>query len=300
MHTDPRETSLVSGTKEDYIPADMQELDHLRAELVRFGKYLHDKNFVSGCDGNLSVRLDADRVLTTPTSVSKGMMFAEDMVIVDMQGRRLEGSRNPSSELLMHLTIYRARPDVNAVVHAHPPVATGFACAGMALDQPICSEIVVTLGSVPLAPYATTGTQALSDAILPLIPDYDAVLLANHGAVAYGKDLMAAYMRMETIEHYANILLTSMRLGQANHLSQKDIESLVSARRRYEGSRTQATLPVKVGPSAAAPGKEAGTHRTGKGRGARAGLKVMSVLAAVGGPLLPKAMAMLPRFRSHR
>jgi len=222
----------------------MQDLAPLCADLVRFGRLIHQKNFVSASDGNLSIRLDANRILATPTAVSKGLMQPEDMVVVDMNGHHISGSRHVSSEILMHLTIYRMRPDVNAVVHAHPPVATGFACAGIALDQPICSEIIVTLGAVPLAPYATTGTPALSESILHFLPDYDAVLLANHGVVAYGSDLMTAYMRMETVEHYANILLTTYQLGCRNELSEEHIADLVNARKKYEGTHTLATLPV--------------------------------------------------------
>ncbi len=140
----------------------------LRQDLVRFGKMLHAQGFVAATDGNLSVRLDQGRILVTPTGFSKGMMSPEDMVIVDLHGKKLSGFYNPSSEITMHLTIYRMRPDVGAIVHAHPCTATGFASAGIALDEPLCSEIVITLGAVPLAPYATTGTMELSDSLRPL------------------------------------------------------------------------------------------------------------------------------------
>jgi L-fuculose-phosphate aldolase len=205
----------------------------LRGDLVRFGKMLHAQGFVAATDGNLSVRLDSSRVLVTPTGFSKGMMRQEDMVIVDLHGKKLSGFYNPSSEIAMHLTIYRMRPDVGAVVHAHPCTATGFASAGIALDEPLCSEVVITLGAVPLAPYATTGTMELSDSLRPFIPFHDAILMANHGVVAYGEDLPRAYMRMEAVEHYAKIVLATRQLGSARSLNSRELEKLVAVRTQY-------------------------------------------------------------------
>jgi len=205
----------------------------LRHDLVRFGQMLHTHCFVSATDGNLSVRLDEGRVLVTPTCISKGMMMPEDMVVVDLNGTKLSGTQNPTSEIMMHLTIYRMRPDVNAVVHAHPCTATGFASAGIALDEPLCSEIVITLGSVPLAPYATTGSMALSDSLRPYIPFHDAILMANHGVVTYGEDLCKAYMRMEAVEHYAEIVMVARQLGSARSLDSNELEKLVAVRSQY-------------------------------------------------------------------
>jgi L-fuculose-phosphate aldolase len=205
----------------------------LRQDLALFGKMLHSMGFVAATDGNLSVRLDQDRVLVTPTCFSKGMMQPEDMVIVDLHGKKLSGAYNPSSEIVMHLTIYRMRPDVGAVVHAHPCTATGFASAGIALDEPLCSEIVITLGAVPLAPYATTGTMELSDSLRPFIPYHDAILMANHGVVTYGEDLCRAYMRMEAVEHYAKIVMTTRQLGTARSLGSRELEKLFEVRSQY-------------------------------------------------------------------
>lgn len=205
----------------------------LRQDLVRFGKMLHAQGFVAATDGNLSVRLDQGRILVTPTGFSKGMMSPEDMVIVDLHGKKLSGFYNPSSEITMHLTIYRMRPDVGAIVHAHPCTATGFASAGIALDEPLCSEVVITLGAVPLAPYATTGTMELSDSLRPYIPFHDAILMANHGVVAYGDDLCRAYMRMEAVEHYAKIVLATRQLGSARSLDSRELEKLVAVRTQY-------------------------------------------------------------------
>ncbi len=160
-----------------------------RKQLARFGKWLYRLGFVPGTAGNLSVRLSHDRILATPTGMSKFMLKAADMVVVDMEGHRVGESRNVTSEIGMHLAIYRQRPDVQAVVHAHPPISTGFASCGLALEEPLCSEVVMALGSIPLAPYATTGTADVASSIQPLIVDHDAVLLANHGVVTAGDTL---------------------------------------------------------------------------------------------------------------
>ncbi len=202
-------------------------------DLAQFGRMLYTQGFVAATDGNLSVRLDAGRVMVTPTGFSKGMLQPEDMVIVDLQGSKLSGTHEPSSEIAMHLTIYRMRPDVGAVVHAHPCTATGFASAGIALDEPLCSEIVITLGAVPLAPYATTGTMELSESLEPFIPYHDAILMANHGVVTYGSDLRQAYMRMEAVEHYAKIVLAARQLGCTRSLDSQELEKLVAVRSRY-------------------------------------------------------------------
>src|SRR6266567_2792300 len=169
-------TRLFNGNTAPSLVRKHDKEPQLRHDLTEYGRMLHAQGFVAATDGNLSVRLDRERVLITPTGFSKGMMEPEDMVVVDLHGKKLSGFYNPSSEIVMHLTIYRMRPDVGAVVHAHPCTATGFASAGIALDQPLCSEIVITLGAVPLAPYATTGTMELSESLEPFIPYHDAIL----------------------------------------------------------------------------------------------------------------------------
>jgi L-fuculose-phosphate aldolase len=177
--------------------------------------------------------MDDGTVLCTPTLMSKGMMEPGDLVVVDKSGHKLSGWREASSEIAMHLFIYRSRPDVNAVVHAHPPTATGYAAAGIPLDTALCSEIVVTLGSVPLAGYGTPGTSELAEALAPLIPDHQAILMANHGVVTYGQDLLTAYMNMETVEHYAKISLVTHMLGQQQPLSGKHLDQLHEIRLKY-------------------------------------------------------------------
>ena len=204
-----------------------------RDEIVRFGKLLHQTGLVAATDGNLSVRLEDGNILCTPTLMSKGFMEVDDLVIVDPHGHKLNGGRNVSSEIAMHLLIYHRRGNVGAVVHAHPPTATGFAAAGMALDRALCAELIVTLGSVPLANYATPGTPELSEALAPLVVDHDAILMANHGVVTCGVDLLNAYMNMETVEHFAKIALVTHLLGKQQTLSEQHVDKLREIRTKY-------------------------------------------------------------------
>jgi L-fuculose-phosphate aldolase len=225
----------IVGTVLPFVKRSPSPEQQVRLDLARFGQMLHAQGFVAATDGNLSVRLDSSRVMITPTGFSKGMLQPEDMVIVDLRGSKLSGGNNPSSEIAMHLTIYRMRADVGAVVHAHPCIATGFASAGIALDQPLCSEVVITLGAtIPLAPYATTGTLQLSESLAPFIPDHNAILMANHGVVTYGSDIQQAYMRMEAVEHYAKVVLAARQLGNAKSLDSQELEKLSQVRERYE------------------------------------------------------------------
>ncbi len=217
-----------------------------RLAIVQFGRMLHENGFVAATDGNLSVRLDEDRLLVTPTCICKGRMRASDMVIVDMQGKRLAGKRIVSSEIAMHLLIYRLRPDVHGIVHAHPPTATGFAASGYGLSRPLVCEVVVGLGSIPLARYGTPGTPELTDALEPLIPQHDAILMANHGVVTFGSSLESAYMKMEIVEHFAKISLVTHLLGNAQPLGEKEVEKLVAVRDRYNGGSKPAQAKMSV------------------------------------------------------
>ncbi len=204
-----------------------------RLAIVEYGRLLHANGFVAATDGNLSVRLDDDRLLVTPTYMSKGRMKPSDLVIVDNDGNRLAGKRNVSSEIGMHLLIYRMRPDVQGIVHAHPPTATGFAASGMGLNRPLVCEVVVGLGEIPLARYGTPGTPELAEALKPLIPDHEAILMANHGVVTYSSTLEDAYMKMETVEHFAHIALVAHLLGREQPLCEKEVEKLWAIRSRY-------------------------------------------------------------------
>lgn len=231
----------------------------LRQEIVDIGKLVYEKGWVAANDGNISVRLDDSRVLCTPTRVSKGMMSPDDMIVVDLSGNKLAGRRECTSEIAMHLTIYSLRPDVVSVVHAHPPVATGFAVAGRALDQALLPEVVVSLGTIPLAPYGLPGTPALSQAILPYVPGYDALLLANHGAVAYGPSLREAFFKLETLEHFARIALIAEMLGGAKILPRREVEKLFDSRGRYGVSSRTA-----MEPGAPVVAEDRNGHRYGK------------------------------------
>ncbi|MCI0693558.1 class II aldolase/adducin family protein [candidate division KSB1 bacterium] len=210
----------------------MTELS-LRRQICEIGRRMYEKNFVASNDGNISARLDADRVLTTPTGVSKGFMTPESLVVVDLEGRPLSAGAKPSSEILLHLFIYRERPEAQAVVHAHPLHATGFAVAGISFEECVAPEIIVTLGSIPLAPYGTPSTQKLPETLRPFVHHNDAFLLANHGAVTVGKDLWDAYYKMERLEHYAHILFISRQLGGEKILPKAEVQELLDLRGKY-------------------------------------------------------------------
>jgi L-fuculose-phosphate aldolase len=218
---------------ETITPGSLKSEDEHRRELCVAGRWLHERGFVPATDGNISLRLDARRILTSPTGSCKGLLTPDDLIVTDCEGHKLTGRRNPSSELGMHLMIYRRRPDVNAVCHAHPPVATGYAAAGRALDRALVTEVVIGLGAIPIAPFGMPGTPELGDAIEPLVQRYDAILMANHGVVTYGSDLLNAFFRMETTEHFARVTLATELLGKQVLLSAVNVEKLLAARPRY-------------------------------------------------------------------
>ncbi len=243
---------------ESISPGVIKSEDVHRREICTAGRWIHDRSFVASTDGNISVRLDSRRVLTSPTGISKGLMTPDDLVITDLKGRKLAGRREPSSELAMHLLIYNRRPDVHAVCHAHPPIATAHAAAGLALNKALLSELVIALGCIPVVRYGTPGTQELSDALEPMVQDYDALLLANHGVVTCGPDLLTTFFRMETVEHFAHVSLVTEMLGKQVLLSGRDVEKLLAARARY-GTTTASTVspgcPVTSDTAAQAAGK---------------------------------------------
>src|SRR4051812_25354008 len=211
----------------------MSSEQQLRADIVEVGRRLYARGYTASNDGNISVRLEGDRLLMTPKSVCKGFMSPEMMCITDLDGKKLAGDRDPSSEMQMHLEVYRQRPDANAVVHAHPPTATGFAVAGIPLDRAVLAEVVTTLGSVPIAEYATPSTKELPDAVRKYVKAHDGMLLANHGALTLGADLFGAYYKMETIEHFAKISLVARLLGGERLLSRGEVDRLQALRGMY-------------------------------------------------------------------
>ena len=208
-------------------------IDRLRADIVEVGRRLYSRGFCASNDGNISIRFAPDRVLTTPKNVSKGYMTPDMMVVVDIDGRKVAGDRDASSELLMHLEVYRQRPDVNAVVHAHPPLATGFAVAGVPLDRAVLAEVICTLGSIPIVDYATPSTPELPAAVRQYIKAHDGLLLANHGALTVGAEVYGAYYKMETVEHFAKISLVARMLGGERLISQEEVLRLQALRGKY-------------------------------------------------------------------
>lgn len=211
--------------------------DDVRRDIVRVCARMYERGLIAGPDGNVSVRITYEHVLVTPAGFSKASVEEHDLVLVTLDGKRVGGKHEASSEVAMHLAIYRAREDVNAVVHAHPPMATAFAVAGIGLPANVLPELAVQMGEVPLVPYATPGTRALEDSMAPFLPNYDAFLLANHGATTVGCTLAEAHLRMESLEHCANILLTARMLGRVNALGDDDTRVLEAARRRALAGR---------------------------------------------------------------
>ncbi len=189
--------------------------------------------WVAANDGNVSVKLGDDLYMCTPTGVSKSFITAEKLLVINGKGEVLEGNAKPSSEIKMHLRCYKDRDDVGAVIHAHPPTATGFAVAGVPLDQYSMIETVIAIGSIPITPYGTPSTDEVPEAIAPYLPYHDVMLLENHGALTVGADLITAYYRMETLELYAKISLTARQLGGEREISRENIDRLISMRPRY-------------------------------------------------------------------
>lgn len=204
-----------------------------RQSIVDVGRLVRQANWVAASDGNISIRLDENRVLCTPSGVCKGTMRPEDLIVCDLEGQRISGHMECTSEIAMHTAIYARRSDVRAVVHAHPPYSTGFAAAGRALDLAVLPEVIVSLGCVPLAAYGLPGTPELTDGMLPYIEKCDAMLLENHGVVCYGEDVWKAYSRMEKVEQSAHITLVAEMLGGPKILSRADVKRLFESRTRY-------------------------------------------------------------------
>lgn len=202
--------------------------------IIDIGKRMYIKGFVAANDGNISCKVGPSTIWTTPTGVSKGFMTPDMLVKIDLiSGKVIMGNRKPSSELKMHLRVYEENPEVMAVTHAHPMVATSFAIAGISLDRAVLPEAVVQLGSVPIARYATPGTQEVPDSIAPYCKTHNGVLLANHGALSWGKDVFEAFYRLESIEYYATILMYTGRIiGKANELSCNQVDELINIRQK--------------------------------------------------------------------
>ena len=211
------------------------EINKIKQEICDIGKRIYDRGMVASNDGNISVKIGENEFLCTPTGVSKGFMTPEYICRVDGDGNVLEANPGfkPSSEIKMHMRVYRERPDVNSVVHAHPMYATAFAIAGIPLTQPIMPEAIIFLGEVPIAKYGTPSTDEIPDAVSPYLQSYDAVLLENHGALAFSDSLLNAYHKMESVEFYAQLLFLARQLGGPKELSRDKVERLYDIRRQF-------------------------------------------------------------------
>jgi L-fuculose-phosphate aldolase len=222
----------------------------LRAEVADYARRLHARGWVANHDGNVTARLGAGRYLATPTATSKAEVDAASLLVVDEAGARVSGPSKPFGELGLHLTVYRARPDVNAVVHAHPPTATGFAVANLPLDRPLIAEAVVSLGvGVPTVPFAPPG-EAACRALAPFVGAYDAVLLQNHGAMAWGASVEQAYLRLELVEHLARVALVAHQLGGARSVPEVALPALLEARRKAGLGAAASRAPGDPAPKA--------------------------------------------------
>lgn len=202
--------------------------------ILDIGQRMYVRNFVAANDGNISIRTGENEVWATPTGVSKGFMKKKMLVKVDLEGNVLEGMKKPSSELKMHLRAYQENPELLSVCHAHPPICTCFAIAGIPLDVPVLAEAVITLGDVPVAPYAELGSKEVPEVIAPYCHTHNGVLLANHGAVTWAEDPYSAYYRLESMEYYANILMiTGKILKEQNTLTEEQVERLLAMREKF-------------------------------------------------------------------
>ena len=206
----------------------------IKKEICEIGRRIYNRGMVAANDGNISVKLNDNEFLCTPTGVSKGFMTPEYICKVDAEGKTIQANGNfrPSSEIKMHMRVYKERPDVQSVVHAHPVYATSFAIAGIPLTQPIMPEAVIALGCVPIAEYGTPSTVEIPDAVSKYLQYYDAVLLANHGALSYSDSLLNAYHKMESLEFYAELLFKAKQLGGPLELNKEQVEKLYDIRRQ--------------------------------------------------------------------
>lgn len=236
--------------------ADWSEQE-VRRDLVMFSGWLSRLGFTPATAGNLSVRLDRNRILATPTGMSKCDVEESDLVVVDSSGQLISGTRKVTSEIGMHLAIYEGRQDVAAVMHSHPPIATAFACSGRGLDQMFYPEAVLTIGRVPLARYATTGTEEVAASLSPFLADHDVILLANHGAVSYGRSLKEAFLKMEIVEHVAQIALVAHQLGSPRPLDEAKMRNLHAKKGCRDNGKTRTCFAVDPDSQSTASGVSA-------------------------------------------
>jgi len=212
-----------------------QNIKKIKEDIIEIGKRIWTRGYVAANDGNISVKINDEEILTTATGISKGFMTEEMIILCDIDGNVKEqnGKYRPSSEVKMHLEVYKERPDIKSVVHAHPPYATSFAVAGIPLNKCVLPEAIIVLGAVPLAPYGLPSTMEIPEKIKPFLQKSDAILLENHGALTLGSDLFSAYHKMETLEHTANIVWKAIHLGNVNVLTEVERDRLMTLRERF-------------------------------------------------------------------
>jgi len=212
----------------------MEKTENLyRNDIIDICKRIHANGWVASNDGNVSVRTGPNTVLCTPTGMSKGYLNTDQLIKVDIDGNKIDGELEPSSEIKMHLDVYKSKENIGAVVHAHPPFSTGFAVAGIALDECVMPEIIISFGSIPLAKFGTPSTSEIPDNIRPYLKEHDIFLMENHGALSIGKDVYQAYYRMESLELFAKINLIARLLGNVNIIGEENVRKMIGLRGRY-------------------------------------------------------------------
>ena len=223
----------------------------LKESMCEIGRRIYAKGFAAANDGNITIRLNEREVLCTPTMVSKGFLKPDDICKVDYEGKQLAGTKRRTSEVLLHLSVYKIRPDVQAVVHCHPPHATAFAVAHEPIPKCVLPEVEVFLGEVPMAVYETPGNQKFADTIVPYLKDCNTIILANHGTVSFGPDLEKAYWNTEIIDAYCKILILARQLGRVNYFSEQQTKELLELKKRlgYDDVRFHKPNCPTCGPS---------------------------------------------------
>ena len=236
---------------------DGKKLAQLKEEICEIGRRLYAKGFAAGNDGNISYRLGPNEVLCTPTMISKGFMTPSDLCIVDMEGNQIGGNRKRTSEILLHLTIMKERPDINAVVHCHPPHATAFAVAREPIPQSVLPEVEIFLGIVPIARYATPGNQKFADTVKPFAKDSSVIILANHGTVSFGETVEKAYWWTEILDAYCRILMLAKDIGRVSHLTKTESQELLDLKAKW--GFTDPRLTGHGGPARKTPTTSSGS-----------------------------------------
>ncbi|MBI4828269.1 MAG: class II aldolase/adducin family protein [Nitrospinae bacterium] len=220
----------------------MKSEKDLRRAIVQVCKQIHQKGWISSTDGNVSARLANNRLLITPTGIHKGFMDERDLIVVDMEGNLIRGTRQPSSEILLHLTCYCERPDIQSVVHAHPTMCVAFSMAGITLAKCLLPEVVFTLGAIPTANYAPPSTQEVADSIRCHVKEHDAIILERHGSLTVGKDVFAAYNTLERMEHVAEMTYYARQIGEVRPLEPRQIEELQRIGEAHGWARKKVTV----------------------------------------------------------